>query len=54
MALIDLVTRQAKKMSFAPGDALKVGLSAATPTAMLAQTKNILKEIAQHVNPGSH
>jgi len=54
MALIDLATRQAGKMSFAPGDVLKVALSTATPTAMLAQTKNILKEIAQHVNPGSH
>jgi len=51
MALIDLATRQARKMSFAPGDALKVTLSAAAPTAMLAQVKNILKEIAQHVNP---
>jgi transcription-repair coupling factor (superfamily II helicase) len=53
MALIDLVTRQPEKMSFAPGDALKVALSATTPTAMLAQTKNILKEIARHVNPDS-
>jgi transcription-repair coupling factor (superfamily II helicase) len=51
MALIDLATRQPDKMSFTAGDALKVSLSATTPTAMLAQAKNILKEIAQHVNP---
>ncbi len=51
MALIDMAGRQPDKISFAPGDAVKVTLSAATPTAMLAQTKNILKEIARHVNP---
>jgi transcription-repair coupling factor (superfamily II helicase) len=51
MALVDMATSQPNKMSFTAGEALKVVLSAATPNAMLAQTKNILKEIAGHVNP---
>ena len=53
LALIDLATRQSDRMSFAAGDALKVALTTGAPTAMLAQAKNILKEVVRHVNPES-
>ena len=51
LALIDMAAQQPKKISFTTEDAMKVVLSPGSPTAQLAQSKNILKEIALHVNP---
>lgn len=48
--LVDLVSAAPKQYRFTPEQGLKVDLAPAAPTGLLAQTKNILKEITQHVN----
>ena len=49
--MIDLIHKQPKKFRFSPDQVLTVSLSGTQTVAMLGQAKNILKEIAQHVNP---
>jgi transcription-repair coupling factor (superfamily II helicase) len=49
-ALVDLVTKSPNMYRFTPEQGLRVHLSTGPPTSLLAQTKNILKEIMQHVN----
>lgn len=48
--LVDMVTAAPKQYRFTPEQGLKIDLAPAAPTGLLAQTKNILKEITQHVN----
>jgi transcription-repair coupling factor (superfamily II helicase) len=49
--MIDLISRHPKKYRFSPDQVLTVTLSGTHVSTMLGQAKNILKEIAQHVNP---
>ena len=49
-ALIDMVTAAPEQYRFTADQGLRVDLSAVPPRRRLAQTKNILKEITQHVN----
>ncbi len=51
MALIEMAIQTPDRISFTKGDTMKVVLSSASPNGLLTQTKNILKEIARHVNP---
>lgn len=51
MALVDWVADAPERFAFTPDQVLKVRLKAAALTSMLAETKNILKEIARRVNP---
>jgi transcription-repair coupling factor (superfamily II helicase) len=48
--LIKLAHLQKKKYRLTRDHAIKVRMSGAGPTGLLAETKNILKEIIQHVN----
>jgi transcription-repair coupling factor (superfamily II helicase) len=49
-AMVDMIVSEPRKYSLTPEYVLKVKLSAIENTGLLAQVKNILKEIAQHVN----
>ncbi len=48
--IVDLVSKAGKRFQFTTDHFLKASLSPGTPNALLAQTKNILIEIARHVN----
>jgi transcription-repair coupling factor (superfamily II helicase) len=48
--LVDLISRYQTKWIFTPDHVLKISLTKADQQGTLVQTKNILKEIAQHVN----
>jgi transcription-repair coupling factor (superfamily II helicase) len=48
--LVDMVTAHPEQYRFTPDQGLRVELSQTAATGLLAQTKNILKEIIQHVN----
>lgn len=50
LALVELVTRNPEGYRFTQEQGLRVALTPAAPTGLMAQTKNILKEITQHVN----
>ncbi len=45
-----MIIDQSNCFSFTPDHALKAKLSKRTAAGLLLETKNILKEIAQHVN----
>jgi transcription-repair coupling factor (superfamily II helicase) len=49
-AMVDLIVSEPRKFRFTPEHVLKVKLAALEKNGRLAQVKNILKEIAQHVN----
>ena len=49
-AMVDLIVSEPRKFTFTPEHVLKVKLAALEKNGRLAQVKNILKEIAQHVN----
>ena len=49
-AIADLIVSRAKQLRFTPDQVLKAKLSKQHPEGLLVQTKNILKEVAQHVN----
>ncbi len=49
-AVIDLVVAHPQKFSMTPDSVLKARLEAGSVFGMLAETKNILKEIVQCVN----
>jgi len=49
-AIVDLIVSEPRKYPLTPEHVLKVKLSAIENNGFLAQVKNILKEIAQHVN----
>jgi transcription-repair coupling factor (superfamily II helicase) len=48
--LVDMVTENPEQFRFTPDQGLRVTLHPNGSTGLLAQTKNILKEIMQHVN----
>jgi transcription-repair coupling factor (superfamily II helicase) len=48
--LVELISRHQSKWTFTPDQVLKVHLTKADQQGYLVQTRNILKEIAQHVN----
>ncbi|MBN1931693.1 MAG: transcription-repair coupling factor [Desulfobacterales bacterium] len=48
--IVDMITAKQECFEFTPEHVLKVRLSKQSPAALLAETKNILKEISQHVN----
>ncbi|MBU1169253.1 MAG: transcription-repair coupling factor [Proteobacteria bacterium] len=48
--IIDLITPEPERFELSPAGILKVKLSKGRPTMLVAQSKKILKEIAQHVN----
>ncbi len=48
--IVDMIIDQSNCFSFTPDHALKAKLSKRTAAGLLLETKNILKEIAQHVN----
>ena len=49
-AIVEMIVSEPRKYTFTPEHVLKVKLSALEKNGRLAQAKNILKEIAQHVN----
>ena len=49
-ALVDMIMQAPERFHLSPDYVLKVRLANNNITARLAQTKNILKEIAQRVN----
>jgi len=49
--MVKLIAAHPRQYRFSPDQVLTVRLAEKHFSAMLAQTKNILKEIAQHVNP---
>jgi len=49
-AIVDLIVSDPRKFSFTPEHVLKVKLAELENNGRMAQVKNILKEIAQHVN----
>lgn len=51
--LVDMVTVNPKQYRFTPDQGLRVSLHQNASTGLLAQAKNILKEIIQHVNASS-
>jgi transcription-repair coupling factor (superfamily II helicase) len=48
--IVDMVVNRSDCFSFTPDHALKAKLSKRTTAGLLLETKNILKEITQHVN----
>jgi hypothetical protein len=48
--IVDMVSKGGKRYRFTPDHLFKATLSPGMPNALLAQTKNILIEIARHVN----
>jgi transcription-repair coupling factor (superfamily II helicase) len=48
--IVDMVSKGGKRYRFTPDHLFKATLSPGLPNALLAQTKNILIEIARHVN----
>ena len=48
--IVDMIVSDHKRFEFTPDHVLKVKLSKSRPNGLLAQAKNILKEIAQRVN----
>jgi len=50
LGIVDLIVSSPEKYEFTPDHVLKVKLSVRNATGLLSQAKNILKEIARHVN----
>ena len=50
LGIVEMITAGRQPYQFTPDHQFKAGLTAGPPRALLAQTKNILIEIAQHVN----
>ena len=50
LGIVDMIVSDHKRFEFTPDHVLKVKLSKSRPNGLLAQAKNILKEIAQRVN----
>ena len=48
--IVDMIVAKQECFEFTPEHVLKARLSMQSPAALLAETKNILKEISQHVN----
>ncbi|MFC1515734.1 TRCF domain-containing protein, partial [Thermodesulfobacteriota bacterium] len=48
--IIEMVSSESKRFKLTPDHVFKVNLSKNTTRSLLAQTKNILKEISHHVN----
>ena len=48
--IVDMISNAGKRYRFTPDHIFKATLSAGMPNAILSQIKNILIEIARHVN----
>ena len=48
--MLDMIVSESKRFEFTPNHILKAKLPKSNTTGLIDQTKNILKEIAQHVN----